>query len=219
MKEQTTTTIIFDLDGTLLNTIADLGKACNYGLSSLGLPTHPVEAYNRMVGNGFRRLMERAAPKATAPETIERLVGISRDYYDNHCMESTAPYPGISELLEELRGRGLNIAVASNKYQAAVDRIISNYFPRIPFIAVEGQREGRAIKPDPAILNSIMTDNNVFKSQTFMVGDSIVDIETARMAGIPGIAVDWGFSEPKELMEAAPDHLVSHPSQILPIVT
>lgn len=218
-KEITQPTVIFDLDGTLLNTIADLGKACNHALSSLGMPTHAVADYQKMVGNGFRTLIERAAPEGTPSETLDRLTALSREYYDCHCMESTEPYPGIPELLEELKTRGVRMAVASNKYQAAVERIIRHYFPDIDFIAVEGQREGRPIKPDPAILKSIMALNPLPETSTFMVGDSTVDIETARNAGIQSIAVTWGFSPQQELLEAAPDYLVSHPSQILPIIT
>ena len=211
-------TVIFDLDGTLLNTITDLGKACNHSLSMSGLPVHPVSAYNRMVGNGFRTLIQRAAPEGTPPEVIDRLTSLSREYYDNHCMESTVPYPGIPGLLEELKARGVRMAVASNKYQAAVDRIIRHYFPDIPFIAIEGQREGRPIKPDPAILSVIMEENRISETSAFMVGDSTVDIETARRAGIPGIAVSWGFSPIEELTPAHPDHIVSDPSQILSVI-
>ena len=211
-------TVIFDLDGTLLNTISDLGKACNHALSVSAMPTHPVADYHRMVGNGFRKLIERAAPPATSPETLDCLTRLSREYYDNHCMESTTPYPRIPELLEELQARGVKLAVASNKYQAAVDRIIRHYFPKIEFVSIEGQRDDRPIKPDPTILKSIMADDALSEARAIMVGDSTVDIETARKAGIPSIAVTWGFSPQQELVDAAPDHLVDSPSQILPIV-
>lgn len=212
--------VIFDLDGTLLNTITDLGKACNHSLALLGLPVHPVGAYNRMVGNGFRTLIERAAPAATSPETLEKLTLLSREYYDRHCMETTAPYPGIPQLLEALRGKGVRMVVASNKYQAAVERIIRHYFPDIPFVAVEGQREGRPIKPDPAILGSIMTESGITEgvSRVYMVGDSTVDILTAHAAGVAAIAVTWGFSPAQDLAPAKPDHIVDHPSQILEII-
>lgn len=211
-------TVVFDLDGTLLNTITDLGKACNHALSITGMPTHPTSAYNKMVGNGFRKLIERAAPAGTTPETLDRLTVLSRGYYDNHCMESTVPYPGISELLDTLKARGVRMAVASNKYQAAVERIIRHYFPDIPFVAVEGQREGRLIKPDPAILTAIPGVADRAGEDVWMVGDSTVDVETARRGSVPSIAVTWGFSPVEELEQASPDHIVSHPSQILPII-
>lgn len=211
-------TVIFDLDGTLLNTITDLGKACNYALSLKGLPIHPIAEYNRMVGNGFRKLIERAAPDGTSADTLDQLTDLSRDYYDSHCLESTAPYPGICRLLEDLKAKEVMLAVASNKYQAAVDRIIRYYFPDIPFIAIEGQREGRAIKPDPTILRKIITENEINDSPVYMVGDSTVDIQTAGRAGIQSIAVTWGFSSEIELIQACPDNIVATPSQILSII-
>lgn len=209
------TTAIFDLDGTLLNTITDLGNACNYALGERGLPVHSLPEYRRMVGNGFRKLIERAAPKDTSASEINRLIEISRNYYDTHCMETTTPYPGIPALLGELTSRGIRIAVASNKYQSAVECIIHCYFPDIPFIALEGQREERPVKPDPAILEDIMRRNNLSREQTMMIGDSMVDIETARRAGIRSVAVTWGFSPNDELVAASPDFIVENSDEIL----
>lgn len=209
------TAAIFDLDGTLLNTITDLGRACNYSLSETGLPVHPLSEYNRMVGNGFRKLIERAAPQDTSATEINRLIKISRNYYDNHCMETTTPYPGIPALLEQLTERGIRTAVASNKYQSAVERIIHAYFPNIPFVAIEGQSELRPIKPDPAILEEIIRHNGFSREHTLMIGDSSVDIETARRAGIRSVAVTWGFSPQEELMAASPDFIVETSDDIL----
>lgn len=209
------TAAIFDLDGTLLNTITDLGRACNYALSETGLPVHPLPEYNRMVGNGFRKLIERAAPHDTSATEINRLIEISRNYYDNHCMETTTPYPGIPALLEQMTERGIRIAVASNKYQSAVERIIHAYFPNIPFVAIEGQRELRPIKPDPAILEEIIRHNGFSREHTLMIGDSSVDIETARRAGIKSVAVTWGFSPKEELIAASPDFIVETSDDIL----
>lgn len=211
-------TAIFDLDGTLLNTISDLGKACNHSLSLMGFPVHPLDDYRKMVGNGFRKLIERAAPASVSEETLDRLTELSRSYYDSHCMETTRPYPGIPELLKHLKDKGIKIAVASNKYQSAVERIIHYYFPDIPFIAVEGQREGRPIKPDPAIIEAILTESDSHREETVMIGDSFPDIESARRAGVESIAVTWGFSPESEIIAASPDHIVSHPSQILNII-
>ncbi|MDE6096304.1 MAG: HAD hydrolase-like protein, partial [Muribaculaceae bacterium] len=118
---------IFDLDGTLLNTIYDLGEACNYALRKLGFNQHPIPAYNFMVGNGVRKLIERAQPDADE-KTIEELLSIFREYYDLHCMDDTKPYTGIPELLNDLTEKRVAIAVASNKYQNAVTRIVEHYF-------------------------------------------------------------------------------------------
>lgn len=209
--------VIFDLDGTLLNTIFDLGTACNYALEELNLPVHNLKAYEGMVGNGFRKLIERAAPQAD-DATIERLIKLSRGYYDEHCMEHTHPYPGIEELLSELAGKNIAVAVGSNKYQSAVERIIAHYFPDIPFISIQGQREDRPIKPDPAIINDILEEADVERTNVVMIGDSDVDIETARRAGIDCIAVTWGFSPLNELKESNPNHLVSSVSEIREIL-
>lgn len=210
-----TTLAIFDLDGTLLNTISDLGKACNYALSNLGFPIHPAEAYNGMVGNGLRRLVERAAPAGTPASDIDSLIRIFKSYYDGHCADTTFPYPGIPELLRSLLTKGVNLAVASNKYQEAVSFIIRHYFPDIPFVSVQGQREGRPIKPDPAIVESILDDLPTDKERVVMIGDSKVDVETARNAGVLSIAVEWGFSPSDVLKGAGPDFLAYSPSQIM----
>lgn len=208
--------VIFDLDGTLLNTIADLGNACNYALRNEGYAEHPLSAYNYMVGNGVRKLMERAAPDASA-EQIDTLLTHFREYYDGHCTDCTKPYSGIPELLEDLTKSGVKIAVASNKYQKAVSKIISHYFPDIPFAAVHGEREGIPRKPDPSIIFSILNEVPTAKSEVLMAGDSAVDMETARRACIESVGVTWGFRPVSELRGAYADHIVSDTEEILRI--
>ena len=209
--------VIFDLDGTLLNTISDLGEACNYALKSLGLPTHPISAYNFMVGNGVRKLMERALSD-TDENLIDNLLIKFKEYYDSHCTKHTKPYPGIEELLQNLTEREIKIAVTSNKYQAATEKIISYYFPEIPFVAVEGQREGRPCKPDPSVIFSVLLESPTPKNQVIMVGDSAIDMETARRACIDSVGVTWGFRPVSELRKAFADQIVSKASEILPLV-
>ena len=206
--------VIFDLDGTLLNTISDLGEACNYALRQLDKPEHPISAYNFMVGNGVRKLIERADPEAT-PDKIEQLLHYFREYYNEHCHDSTLPYPGIEELLETLHSKGIAMAVASNKYQEATEKIIKFFFPQIPFVAIEGQREGRNIKPDPSVVFSILSNYPTPKADVIVVGDSGVDIEMARRACVESIGVTWGFRPVSELRKAFADHVISAPSQIL----
>lgn len=206
--------VIFDLDGTLLNTIADLGNACNYALKKGGYSEHPLSAYNYMVGNGVRRLMERAAPDAT-PEHIESLLKHFRTYYDDHCTDLTKPYPGIPELLGHLTSRGIRVAVASNKYQAAVDKIINHFFPGIPFATLHGERPDVPKKPDPSVVFAVLSDSPTPKAGTMMVGDSAVDMETARRACIESVGVTWGFRPVSELRSAYADHIVSDTSAIL----
>ena len=206
--------IIFDLDGTLLDTIADLGTACNHALESKGYRRHPLAAYPYMVGNGVRKLIERAQPDAS-PEEVEELLGIFRQYYDEHCTDYTKPYPGIPELLAELHSRGIAIDVASNKYESASRRIVTHFFPDIPFVAILGQVDDRPVKPDPSIDFQVLLSHPTPKAQTMHVGDSAVDIETARRACIDSVGVTWGFRPITELRKACADHIVSTPDDIL----
>lgn len=210
--------VIFDLDGTLLNTISDLGMACNYALEKMGYPPHPLSAYNFMVGDGVRKLMERAEPDAS-PEVIDQLLHHFREYYDQHCTDTTVPYPGIPELLSDLRKKNIKLAVATNKYQAAAEKIISHYFPEIPFVAVYGQIEGRPVKPDPSIVFAILNSSPTPKADVMFVGDSAVDIETARRACVNSVGVTWGFRPVSELRRAYGDHIVSNPVEILKLAT
>lgn len=210
--------VIFDLDGTLLNTIADLGEACNHALSTLGYSEHALSTYNFMVGNGVRKLIERAEPDADAP-TVEKLLQLFREYYDSHCTDHTKPYPGIPELLRNLTARNIAIAVASNKYQAAVDRIVPYYFPDIPFVAIKGQNEGIPVKPDPSVVFSILNKYPVEKRNVLYVGDSGVDMETARRACVESAGVTWGFRPASELRGAYADHIVTNPEEILKILS
>ena len=206
--------VMFDLDGTLLNTISDLGASCNYALEKMGFSQHPISAYNFMVGNGVRKLLERAQPDADA-ETIDRLLVYFREHYDEHCTDTTVPYPGIPELLATLTERGVAVAVATNKYQKAATKIINHFFPDIPFVAVLGQVDDRPTKPDPSIDFQILSMHPTPKAEVMHVGDSAVDIETARRACVRSIGVTWGFRPVSELRKAYADHLVSTPGEIL----
>lgn len=208
------TLVIFDLDGTLLNTIHDLGEACNHALRKMGFSQHPIPAYNYMVGNGVRKLMERAQPDADAA-TIDRLLEYFREYYDSHNTEHTKPYNGIPELLAELKARGVAIAVASNKYESATRSIVHHYFPDIEFASIQGQVPGRPTKPDPSVIFDILSMHPTPKSQVLYVGDSGVDMEAARRACVESIGVSWGFRPVSELRANLADHIVNQPSEIL----
>ncbi len=210
---------IFDLDGTLLNTIDDLGNSCNHALRSMGFPTHALMSYPMMVGNGITRLIERALPdEARTPEIINSARRLFVDHYNNHCCDATVPYPGIPQLLAELNKRNVNIAVASNKYDSAVHRIIARYFPDIRFAAIFGQLEGIPTKPDPSIVFEILTACPTPKLETLFIGDSAVDIETARRACVNSVGVTWGFRSENELRKAFADNIVSDPDDILSLI-
>ena len=207
--------VIFDLDGTLLNTIADLAHSTNYALNKLGYPTHDIEKYNFMVGNGINKLFERALPDGE--KTEENVLRVRQEfvpYYDQHNADKSRPYPGVTELLETLQTAGMQLAVASNKYQAATEKLIAHYFPNIKFTAVFGQREGIPVKPDPIIVKEILQIAKVQEEETLYVGDSGVDMQTAINAGVTSCGVTWGFRPRTELESFHPDHIVDNAEEI-----
>ena len=208
--------VIFDLDGTLLNTIADLGNACNYALKRMGFAEHPLTSYNYMVGNGVRKLIERAEPDAS-PETVDELLKYFLEYYGEHCTDFTQPYPGIMEMVQIFRTAGVNLAVTSNKYQKAVDKIIGHFFPEGTFAAVLGEVPDRPKKPDPSIVFEALTECPTPKADVLYCGDSAIDIETARRACVESVGVTWGFRPVSELRSAYAGHIVSDPEEILRI--
>ena len=221
--------IIFDLDGTLINTISDLGQACNYALASCGFPTHKIEDYPRLVGNGVNKLIERALPEEHRnEETVLRLREYFVPYYDEHNCDFTRPYDGIPELLEALRRKGDEamrlkgerwfLAVASNKYQAATEKIVAQLFPGI-FDVVLGERVGVERKPNPQIVYDILSTLNIQHStlNCLYIGDSLVDAETARAAGATLVLCTWGFGTREQMEGAKPDYLVDHPLEVLEV--
>ena len=211
--------VIFDLDGTLLNTIEDLAQSANYALEKNEFATHSMASYPFFVGNGVRRLITRVLPEDHRDdETVNRLLKDFTEYYNEHCTQYTRPYDGMPELLSDLHDMGVRMAVASNKYQQAVDKIISHYFPDINFVAVEGQHEGVNIKPDPSVVFSILAKAQVAKADTLYVGDSGVDMETARRACVDSVGVTWGFRPEKELNEYHANCIVNRPLDILDVV-
>ena len=211
--------VIFDLDGTLLNTIADLAQSTNYALKELGYPTHEEDAYRFMVGNGINKLFERALPKGEKTEAnVLRVRQKFVPYYDLHNADKSLPYPGIPELLADLQTQGIQLAVASNKYQAAAEKLIAHYFPSIHFVAVFGQREGIPTKPDPAVVHEILKIADMTSTDTLYVGDSGVDMQTAINAGVTSCGVTWGFRPRTELEAFHPDYIVERAEEIARIV-
>lgn len=196
--------VIFDLDGTLLNTIDDLALSANHALSVLGYPKHDAPTIRSFVGNGINKLLERALPDGEkTEENVMRMRSVFIPYYDEHNADFTSPYAGIPELLVSLQAQGIILAVASNKYQAATERLVAHYFPEISFVKVLGQRAGVPIKPDPAIVSHIMEAVSVCREEVLYVGDSGVDLQTANNAGVDAVGVTWGF-RPKEELAAYP---------------
>ena len=207
--------VIFDLDGTLLNTIADLAQSTNHALQTLGYPTHDTASYRFMVGNGINKLFERALPEgAKSEENVLRVRAAFIPYYNKHNADLSTPYDGISQLLDQLQRQGLQLAVASNKYQSATEQLIAHYFPTISFCAVLGQREGIPTKPDPTIVHQILEATGIAAADVLYVGDSGVDMQTARNAGVTACGVTWGFRPRTELEQFSPQHIVDFPDEI-----
>lgn len=210
--------VIFDLDGTLLDTIADLGQAANHALRECGYPEHSLSSYPYLVGNGVGRLLERVLPEdARSADNVNRLRAKFTEYYDRHNTENTVPYPGIQDLLDELATHGIGLAVASNKYQEAVTKLVTHYFRRLPWMSIQGNRNGLPVKPDPSIVFDILSKVPTPKSEVLYIGDSGVDMETARRACVESVGVSWGFRPVKELREFHAEHIVATPAAILPL--
>ena len=211
--------VIFDLDGTVLNTIADLAQSTNYALHALGFPTHHESAYPKMVGNGINKLFERALPEgAKTEENVLRVRSKFIPYYNVHNADYSQPYPGIPALLRQIQDLGIQLAIASNKYQAATEKLIAHYFPEIRFSAVLGQRDGVNVKPDPQIVDDILDLAGVDRKDVLYVGDSGVDMLTARNAGVEACGVTWGFRPREEIAQYAPHHIVDNPEEIIPFL-
>lgn len=207
---------IFDLDGTLLNTIADLGEACNYALCQHRFPTHKREDYPRLVGNGVNKLLERALPEGHKDEaTVLALRTDFIAFYNEHNRVHTRPYDGIPELLGELKRRGCLLAVASNKYQAATEVLIAHYFDAELFDVVLGERTGVPRKPDPQIVADILTATGCRADETLYIGDSDVDMQTATNAGLRKVACAWGFCTEDQLTPYKPEMMAHQPADIL----
>jgi phosphoglycolate phosphatase len=211
--------IIFDLDGTLLDTIEDLANSVNYALTQHNLPIHPVESYRFFVGNGVNKLLERALPedKRTTDYVSMLKVDFLRHYFV-HSEECTRPYPGIPELLASIQEKGIKLAVASNKMHEATVKLINRFFPEIPFAALLGQREGFPVKPNPGVLEEIIRTAGVEKEEVLYVGDSGVDVATAFNAKVPFVGVLWGFRPRKELEEVGATAFVENTEELFKMV-
>lgn len=211
----TTDLVIFDLDGTLLDTIGDLAAACNAVLAPRGLPQHTYTDYCRFVGNGVMRLVERALPQELrTPELVAAVRADFVKHYTEHIDIHTKPYAGIPELVAELARRGVRMAVASNKFQAGTEKLVRLYFPGVEFEAVLGQRPDVPLKPDPAVVTEILALTGAERARVLYVGDSGVDMQTASAAGVRSVGVTWGFRTREELTATGAMHIVDRPEEI-----
>lgn len=209
-------TYIFDLDGTLLDTLGDLAASVNYAMRTHGMPEHSVDEVCRFVGNGVRRLMERAVPGGAAHPAFEAAFATFRRHYMEHSLDTTRPYEGIPEMLQELKRRGKHTAVVSNKFDAATKELCRHFFPDTIDVAVgEHEAEGIRKKPAPDTVLQALSQLGVGQEGAVYVGDSDVDIQTARNSGLPCISVLWGFRDREFLLAHGAETFVSQPLELL----
>ena len=212
--------IIFDLDGTLIDTRTDIANACNHALEQCGFPQRDIEEYNMLVGRGIDNLFRGAMPASEVnEENVARMRSLFVPYYNEHGCDWTRPYDGIMDILEVLKDKGLHFAVASNKYQEGTQSLVEKFFGKYDFVKILGQREGRPIKPDPQIVDEAMEGvPGIRKDEVIYVGDSNVDMETGINAGVRTIGVTWGFRTREELEAYSPHALIDYPMQIVEFI-
>jgi phosphoglycolate phosphatase len=211
--------VLFDLDGTLLDTLDDIADSANRALVTQGFPAHPNEDFRRFIGDGVQMLVRRALPEDRRDdETIARVVVAYRDEYAIGWDVKTRPYPGIAELLDELAGRKVQLAVLSNKPDEFTRLCVAGYLGRWPFRVVLGQREDLPRKPDPTGALRVAAELGVTPAQCYFIGDSVADMTMARRAGMHAVGVAWGFQPVDVLREAGAETIVDRPTDLLPIL-
>jgi len=209
-------TYIFDLDGTLLDTLTDLAASCNYALRTHGMPEHSIDDVRRFVGNGVRKLMERAIPDGDANPDFEATFATFREHYMVHSLDTTKPYPGIMDALAELKARGCRLAVVSNKMMAATVELCKYFFPETIEVAIgENEAEGIRKKPAPDTVFAALKQLGVGGDNAVYVGDSDVDLATARNSGLPCISVLWGFRDREFLLDHGATTFITSPKELL----
>lgn len=207
--------VIFDLDGTLLNTLDDLADSTNYALSRFGYPTRTIDEVRQFVGNGVAKLIERAIPEGKNNPNFEKCLAIFKENYAQNMYNKTAPYNGIIEMLSNLKSKGIKIAVVSNKFDLAVKELCKKYFEGfIDFAAGENEAQGIKKKPAPDTVISVLNEFNFASEDAVYVGDSDVDIMTAKNSKMPCISVTWGFRDEKFLLGNGATILINAPSEI-----
>ena len=212
--------VIFDLDGTLIDTREDIANACNHALEQCGCPIHHLDEYNMLVGRGIDNLFRAALPpEKNTEEMVVRMRSIFVPYYNEHKCDCTRPYPGIVETLGRLAEKGLHFAVDSNKYKEGTEQLVEKFFGKYDFVKILGQRDGKPIKPDPLIVAEAMEGvPGITKEEVVYCGDSDVDMQTGLGAGVKTIGVTWGFRTREELEAYSPWKLIDHPLEIVDII-
>lgn len=209
--------VIFDMDGTILNTLEDLKNATNYSLRQFGMPERSLEEVRMFVGNGIRKLVERAVPSGTSEEKIAQVFDVFLEYYEIHSADNTSPYPGILELVEKLKKSGIKTAVSTNKADVPAQELGREYFNGI-FDLIVGQQDGLKVKPAPDSVNKILSILDIQKKDAIYIGDSDVDVQTAKNSGLDFIGVSWGFRGRDFLEKNGAKNIVDNANEILDLV-
>ena len=210
--------VIFDLDGTLLHTLEDLGDSLNAALAEKGLPLHSYDEYQAMIGNGQKMLVHRALPEDWRdPERAGPVSSRFTEIYQANQCRKTRPYPGVMELLKDLKGRGFRLAVLSNKNQANAAAVVEHYFPGL-FEAVRGLRPEWPAKPDPASAMALVGEMGLAPEHFLYLGDSGVDMRTARRAGLRAVGATWGYRRREELEAAGAEAVIDAPAELLDLI-
>ena len=211
-------TYIFDLDGTLLDTLGDLAASVNYALRICGMPEHSIEEVRGFVGNGVRLLMERAVPDGASNPRFDEAFSAFRQHYMAHSLDTTCPYDGIPEMLADLKAKGCHLAVVSNKFYAATQELCHHFFADTIDVAIgEHEAEGIRKKPAPDTVFEALRQLGVGKENAVYVGDSDVDIQTARNSGLPCVSVLWGFRDRDFLIKNGAETFISAPLELLSV--
>ncbi len=208
---------IFDLDGTILDTLEDLRNSVNFALKENGLPERTFSEVRAFVGNGIRLLIERAVPENTDLKVTDAVFNCFKEHYGKHSADNTKPYNGIIELISKLKANGVKLAVVSNKADFAVQTLVADYFPQLFDYSV-GEKDGIRRKPFPDSVLTVLKAFDCEKCDAVYIGDSEVDVETARNVGMDCIAVTWGFRDEELLNSLKPEYIVNEPTEILNII-
>lgn len=211
--------LIFDLDGTLLNTLQDISDSTNKSLEAFGFPTHTYEEYKLVLGDGFRALIEKSLPEGTDRDTIDKVLDLFEENYKENFQNKTRPYDGVVEMLEALNEKGVKIAINSNKMDDYTKSLAHKFFSHLPLVAVIGERQGVPKKPDPITANEIIELMGLSKDKVMYVGDSNTDMLTANNAKLDSTGVTWGFRKEEELVEHGATYIAYELQAILDIVS
>lgn len=217
MKEYKYKLVIFDMDGTILDTLEDLNNSLNYALNDCGFPLRSRAEVRKFLGNGIRRLVECGVPKTATPRQTEQTFACFNEYYRLHCADATKPYKGIDEVIHELHLQGIRTAVVSNKADYAVAKLCNQYFEGM-FDCFAGARDGVRLKPFPDSVNEVLEKLSIERSRAVYIGDSEVDIQTAQNAELDCICVGWGFRDKEELVANGATKIASNMDELMQMI-